>query len=518
MADPPRRQAPRHGRRIFVAGRRPRPCANVARRIEEHMDLDVPSRTNCLFRARRRRRSVGLGRPRSGKDAREKLGAARQLGLCGSISKHEAAWADRWRCSDVEVEGDPAAQQALRFAGYHLNGAANPGDERVSIGARALTGDDYRGHVFWDTEIYLLPFYIMTWPQAARSMLMYRFRTLDGARAKAAAMGWRGALYAWESADTGEETTPEHAIGPDRKVVDILCGKQEQHISADVAYAVWQYWQATADEGFLRAGGAEILLETGRFWSSRAQPEADGRCHIRGVIGPDEYHEHIDDNAFTNVMARWNIRRALETAGLLRTRWPERWSKLAAELHIDDDELAQWSRTAETMATGLDPATDLFEQFAGFHHLEEVDLSKYAGRTVPMDVILGPERMRRSKVVKQADVVALLGLLPEEFRGETGTKNFQYYEPRCSHGSSLSRQCTVMSRHGWAFPSWRYAIFVRPPRSISAMPCRNRRRHTYRSARRSVVDGRVWLCRLVIDKRGHSHQSAIADELELPRL
>jgi trehalose/maltose hydrolase-like predicted phosphorylase len=373
------------------------------------------------------------------KEARDKLAGARKLGWNGVIAAHEAVWAGRWRCSGVEVEGDAAAQQALRFAVYHLNSAANPADERVSIGARALTGDDYRGHVFWDTEIYLLPFYTMTWPEAARSLLMYRFRTLDGARAKAAGMGWRGALYAWESADTGEETTPEHAIAPDRKVVDILCGKQEQHISADVAYAVWQYWQATGDEGFLLDAGAEILLETGRFWSSRAQLESDGHSHIRGVIGPDEYHEHIDDNAFTNVMARWNIRRALEVVALLRQRWPARWASLAAHLTLDAEELAQWSHTAETMTTGFDPATGLFEQFAGFNQLEEVDLSKYAGRSVPMDVILGRDRMRRSQVIKQADVVALLGLLPEEFPGETGAKNFQHYEPRCSHGSSLSR-------------------------------------------------------------------------------
>ena len=279
----------------------------------------------------------------------------RQLGWRGVIAEHEAAWASRWQCSDVEVDGDAAAQQALRFAVYHLNSAANPADERVSIGARALTGDDYHGHVFWDTEIYLLPFYILTWPEAARALLMYRFHTLDGARAKAAGMGWRGALYAWESADTGAETTPEQVIGPDRQVVDVLCGKQEQHISADVAYAVWQYWQATGDDGFLLDAGAEILLETGRFWSSRAQLEADGHRHIRGVIGPDEYHEHIDDNAFTNVMARWNIRRALDVAALLRERWPERWASLSGRLGLDDAELKQWLNVAETMATGLDP-------------------------------------------------------------------------------------------------------------------------------------------------------------------
>ena len=374
-----------------------------------------------------------------GGEAREKLEGAQRLGWRGVVAEHAAAWASRWRCSAVEVDGDAAAQQALRFALYHLNSAANPADERVSIGARALTGADYHGHVFWDTEIYLLPFYILTWPEAARALLMYRFRTLDGARAKAARMGWRGALYAWEFADTGAETTPEQVIGPDRQVIQILCGKEEQHISADVAYAVWQYWQATGDEGFLLDAGAEILLETGRFWSSRAQLEADGHRHIRGVIGPDEYHEHIDDNAFTNVMARWNIRRALDVAASLRERWPECWARLSGRLGLDDAELTQWRNVADTMATGLDPKTGLFEQFAGFFALEDIDLTHYAGRSVPMDVVLGRERTQRSQVVKQADVVALLGLLPEEFVGETGAKNFDYYEPRCGHGSSLSR-------------------------------------------------------------------------------
>ena len=370
--------------------------------------------------------------------ARDTIEVARQLGWRGVLAEHEAAWANRWQCSEVEVDGDAAAQKALRFAIYHLNSAANPADEHVSIGARALTGDDYRGHVFWDTEIFLLPFYILTWPEAARTLLMYRFHTLDAARAKAAEMGWRGALYAWESADTGIETTPEHAIGPDRQIIDILCGKQEQHISADIAYAVWQYWQATGDDAFLRDAGAEILLETGRFWSSRARLEADGRHHIRGVIGPDEYHEHIDDNAFTNVMARWNIRRALDVATLLRGRWPKLWTSLSSRLGLDESEFEQWRKVAKTMATGFDAKTGLFEQFAGFFTLEAIDLAAYAGRSVPMDVVLGRERTRQSQVIKQADVVALLGLLPEEFGGETAAKNFLYYEARCGHGSSLS--------------------------------------------------------------------------------
>jgi trehalose/maltose hydrolase-like predicted phosphorylase len=369
---------------------------------------------------------------------RGKLEATRQLGWRKVVQEHEAVWSERWQCSDFEVAGDPAAEQALRFAVYHLNSAANPADERVSIGARGLTGEDYHGHVFWDTEIYLLPFYTLTWPEAARSLLMYRFRTIDGARAKAAAMGWRGAMYAWESADTGAEVTPDHVVAPDGRIVDVLCGKQEQHITADVAYAVWQYWLATEDVEFLLDAGAEILLETGRFWASRAQPEADGYCHIRGIIGPDEYHEHIDDNAFTNGMARWNIRRAISVADLLRERWPERWASLSFSLGLTDAELAEWRRVADTMATGWDPQTGLFEQFAGFFKLQEIDLKAYAGRSVPIDVVLGHERTQASQVVKQADVVALIGLLPEEFPGDSAAANFRYYEPRCGHGSSLS--------------------------------------------------------------------------------
>jgi trehalose/maltose hydrolase-like predicted phosphorylase len=371
--------------------------------------------------------------------AREALAHVQATGWRSVLAAHEAGWVERWHWSDIEIEGDPIAQRALRFAVYHLNSAANPADERVSIGARALTGDAYLGHVFWDTEIFLLPFYTMTWPQAARALLMYRYNTLEGARTKAVRMGWRGALYAWESADTGEETTPRRAMGIDGQPVDILCGEQEQHISADIAFAVWQYWQATADEAFLSNAGAEILLETARFWANRALLEADGRRHIRGVIGPDEYHENVDDNAYTNVMACWNIRHALEIAALLRKRWPEQWAKLATRLGLDDAELGQWRHVADALATGLDPATGLYEQFEGFFGLADIDLTRFARRTVAIDVALGREETKRSQVLKQADVVALLAVLPEAFEPAAGVTNFRYYEPRCAHDSSLSR-------------------------------------------------------------------------------
>ena len=267
---------------------------------------------------------------------------------------------------------------------------------------------------------------------------MYRFHTLDGARAKAGRLGWRGALYAWESAETGSEVTPDHAVGPDRRVVDILSGTQEQHISADVAYAVWHYWKITGDAAFMRDAGIEILLETARFWVSRAILEGDGRRHVRGVIGPDEYHEGVDDNAFTNVMARWNIERGRAAAVLMRERWPEHWTEVSARLGIDAREIEGWTDVAAAIETGLDPDTGLFEQFEGYAKLEPIDLDLYAGRSVPMDVVLGRERTRRSQVIKQADVVALLALLPEVFPAGADAVNFDHYAPRCSHGSSLS--------------------------------------------------------------------------------
>jgi trehalose/maltose hydrolase-like predicted phosphorylase len=371
--------------------------------------------------------------------AQQSLALAVESGPRHVLEAHEQAWAERWTASDVRVEGDLSAQRALRFAIYHLNSAANPNDERVSIGARALTGDAYLGHVFWDTENYLLPFYTFTWPAAARALLMYRYHTLPAARAKAIRMGYTGAFYAWESADTGEETTPEMIIGPDGRSVAVLCGTLEQHISADIAYAVWQYWQATEDVPFLLEAGAEILLETARFWSGRADLEEDGQYHIRDVIGPDEYHEHIDDNAYTNILARWNLERGLETAALLVERWPDRWRTLADQLHLDDAELGLWGDVAARLMTGIDPVSGRIEQFAGYFGLEDIDLGQYKGRTVPMDVVLGRERTQGSQIVKQADVVMLQALLPDVVDLRAQETNFRYYEPRCGHGSSLSR-------------------------------------------------------------------------------
>jgi len=354
------------------------------------------------------------------------------------ISEHRDAWLARWGASDLRIDGDPAAQRALRFAIYHLLSAANPQDDRVSIGARGLSGTGYKGHVFWDTDIFMLPFFMLTYPEAARALVMYRYHTLAAARAKAARLEYRGALYAWESADSGEDVTPPFVIAPDGEIARILTGEQEQHISADVAFGVWSYWRSTGDDRFLIDAGAEILIETARFWASRAEHEEDGRYHIRGVIGPDEYHETVDDNAYTNGMAQWNLEVAQEIADLIAERWPGQWQALSRRLGIEAEEPRGWQRVARDLYTGFDEQAGLFEQFHGYFALEDIDLASFAPRTAPMDVLLGRERIARSKVIKQPDVLMLVYLLWDRMPAEVRKANFEYYEPRCGHGSSLS--------------------------------------------------------------------------------
>ena len=177
-------------------------------------------------------------------------------------------------------------------------------------------------------------------------------------------------MYPWESADTGEEVTPRWVVAPGGEVIEVLNGEMENHITADIAYAVWQYWQMTGDDDFLLAAGAEILLETARFWASRGTMEADGLYHIRHVIGPDEYHENVDDSAYTNLMAAWNMERGAELAQIIEQRWPQRWRELAASLQLPADEIASWTQKAGSMYTGFDARTKLFETFAGYFQKE----------------------------------------------------------------------------------------------------------------------------------------------------
>ena len=370
--------------------------------------------------------------------AAERLREVAAVGLPAVLERSAAAWADRWASADVEVAGDEELQRRVRFAIYHLIGCANPDDRRAAPGARSLTGERYKGHVFWDNETFVLPVFVYTHPPTARAILGYRYETLPAARENARARGWRGAAFAWESADTGQDVTPVYYFTAGGARKDTRTGEEEHHLNADIGFAVWQYWQTTGDERYLLEEGAEILVELARFWASRAERGLDGRWHVRGVIGPDEYHEGVDDNAYTNQLAAWLLGRAAELVVWLAERHPDQLASLAAVLGLDDAEPAGWRAVAERLVDGVDPKTGLIEQHRGFHQLEEVDLAPFQARTTTMDVVLGWERLGRLKLIKQADVVMLLALLGERYPGAVQEANFRYYEPLTVHDSSLS--------------------------------------------------------------------------------
>lgn len=362
-----------------------------------------------------------------------------------------AAWDRLWADSDVIIEGDDEAQLAIRFHLFHLLIAAPQHNERVSIGAKTLSGLGYRGHVFWDTEIFILPFFIFTQPHLARNMLMYRYHTLDGARRKAAANGYSGAQYAWESAATGDEVTPTWVPDFEGKgLVRIWTGDIEIHISADIAYAVHQYWRVTGDDAFMRDYGAEIILDTARFWGDRAElEEIDGqrRYSLRDVIGPDEYHDHVDNNVYTNRMAQWHLQTALDLLDWLDASYPDKAAALRRTLDLSATRLDHWRDVIAHMTIYHDPDTGLMEQFEGFFDLEPVAPEQIAQADKSMQVILGIEGASRSQVLKQADVLMLLVLLRGEYDEKTWRANWDAYMPITDHryGSSLGP-----SFHAWA--------------------------------------------------------------------
>lgn len=352
------------------------------------------------------------------------------------LAEHRAAWASRWADAQISIEGDPQAQRAARFGLFHLMASVAERGE-AAVGARGLSGRAYLGHVFWDADVFVLPVLAATHPAAARAMLEYRIRRLPAAQASAAARGLAGARFPWESAGDGADVTPRSARNRDGQLVTISTGEHEEHITADVAWAAWHYAQWSGDSQFLSGPGRSLITETARYWASRVRLGSDGSVHLYGVEGPDEYHAPVDDNAFTNVMARWNLKRAAELA----TR---------DEGVATTEEIASWRRVADALADGYDSATARYEQFAGFFKLEPLVLADFAQPPVAADVLLGSDRVAGAQIIKQADVLMLHHLVPEEVALGSLLPNLMFYGPRTAHGSSLSPaiQAGLLARAG----------------------------------------------------------------------
>ena len=394
----------------------------------------------------------------------ELLNHHQQTSYSTLLAAHIAAWSQVWQDCDIIIEGDPQAQLALRYNLFQVMAATPRHDNRVSIPAKTLSGFAYRGHVFWDTDIFILPLLSLTRPDLARNLLMYRYNTLPGARRKAQEAGYEGAMYAWESATTGDEVTPRWVPGTDGEMIRIWCSDIELHITADVAYALWQYWQVTGDDAWMRDFGSEILLDTAVFWGSRAEWNADSNEYeIRDVIGPDENHEHINNNAFTNGMVQWHLRKALELWAWLNRAYPETATRLQQQLDLSAKRLNHWQDVAQKIRLQQDPETGLIEQCDGFFQLIDVNLADYEWRTRSMQALLGIEETNQRQILKQADVVMLLYLLREQFSSQAVESNWNYYAPRTDHsyGSSLSPAIHAIAACQMNQPQEAYTHFLR---------------------------------------------------------
>jgi trehalose/maltose hydrolase-like predicted phosphorylase len=354
-------------------------------------------------------------------DAADSLDEVVEHGFDRLLADHRAAWARRWASARIDIEGCPRDELAARFAIFHLLASAREKGEAV-LGARGLSGSAYGGHVFWDADVFVLPALSALRPAAARAMLEYRVRRLPAAHRAARAAGRDGARFPWESAATGDDVTPRHALGVHGEDIPIRTGEQEEHIVADVAWAANEYASWAGDSHFLGGPGAGLILDTARYWASRVAVDDDGSSHLRGVIGPDEYHEDVDDNAYTNVMARWNLRRGAELLEELGRR----------------ETAANWRRLADKLVDGWSADRGLYEQFAGYWNLEPLLIAQVADPPVAADVLLGPVRIGRSQLIKQADVLMLHHLVPDEVERGSLNDNLAYYGPRTAHGSSLS--------------------------------------------------------------------------------
>ena len=362
------------------------------------------------------------------------------------LAAQEAAWEEVWSSCDVVIEGDIKAQLAIRYNLFQVLISAPRHDDTVSIPAKTLSGFAYRGHVFWDTEIFILPFLIFTQPDLARNLLTYRYHTLNGARRKARESGYKGAMFAWESAGTGDEVTPRWVppADGDGELVRIWCGDRELHINTDVAYAVWQYWQVTGDDDWIRDVGAELILDTAVYWGSRVEWNPKQEYYeIREVIGTDEYHEHVSNNAFTNRMVQWHLEKALTVLEWLHNHHSDRATQLEEKLHITLERQARWRDIISNIWIPYNSETGIIEQCEGFFHLEDIDLADYEPRTRSMQAILGIEGASKRQVLKQPDVLMLLYLMREEAgiysNLRTLQQNWDYYAPRTdiTYGSSL---------------------------------------------------------------------------------
>ncbi len=379
------------------------------------------------------------------------------------FKKHRRVWRQLWELVNNRIDGDRFAQKVIHLHTYHLLVTASIHNKSIDAGipARGLHGEAYRGHIFWD-ELYIFPFYNLHFPEIARSFLLYRYRRLDAAREYARENGYKGAMYPWQSADSGKEETQSMHYNPVSGKWGPDLSRLQRHVSIAIAYNIWEYFYVTNDLDFLHEYGAEMMVEIARFWASIAKySRNDKRYHISGVMGPDEFHEKypgskkggLKDNAYTNIMVCWLMHKTIETVEYL----PERvLKKLEEKIGFNKDELKKWKEIVEKMNVVI-TEDGIISQFDGYMDLKELDWDYYREKyrnIKRLDRILKSEGNSpdRYKATKQADTLMtyyvlspgqvkhILEIMGYDINNELKLmeKNYEYYVKRTSHGSTLS--------------------------------------------------------------------------------
>jgi len=348
------------------------------------------------------------------------LAGAMATGWSGLVDEQAAYLGRIWRDADIEIDGAPELQQAVRFALFHLVQAGARAEGRP-IPAKGLTGNGYDGHAFWDTETFVLPVLTHVHPRSAAHALRWRQATLPRARARAAELGLAGAAFPWRTID-GQECS---GYWP--------AGTAAFHVSADVADAVLRYVRATGDQELLATCGLEVLVETARLWRSLGHHDSAGRFRIDGVTGPDEYSALADNNVYTNLMAAQNLRAAAEAAA--------QFKDAARDLGVSDEEAASWADAASAMTVPYDEDQGIHPQSEGFLEHERFDFTRHDPDHYPLFLHVPYFDLYRKQVVKQADLVLAMQLCPDAFSPEQKARNFAYYEAITVRDSSLSA-CT----------------------------------------------------------------------------
>ncbi len=396
----------------------------------------------------------------------ETLTGSSELGYAKCLARHKMIWAARWAKADIVIEGDPEAQLALRYSIYHLLAAAPTHTDSLSIPARGLSSQVYKGAIFWDTELYMLPFFIYTNPEIARNIVNYRINTLAGARRKAKEYGYRGAYYAWESQDTGDDACTHFNI------TDVFTGRpmrtyfrdKQIHISADVVYGIWNYYHVTGDFSILFEGGAEVILECARFYYSYSYFNRDtGNYEILDVTGPDEYHERVNNNAYTNLMAKYVVGVAIKVLGILKIENQQVYETLFEELDYGTDYVNICDYYENLYIPEPDSDTQIIEQFDSYFKLEDISIDELKGAMLESNEYLGGANglATRTQILKQADVVLMLNLFKNMYSTQVKRANWEYYEPRTEHGSSLSSCVYAMQAAHLQKTDYAYKYFMK---------------------------------------------------------